>query len=156
MSCGRNRRRPKLSSTFHSRLHNHHESSSPNTQSTEKIHQLSRSRKSNHAENLSKQTSRENTIDFDRFRVIILMYIIFNNFFLKILDDNGNDVTPRLITDYVRINIKNHREDEKSIREIANKRMMENQEPSISDKSIIGTTNLSNSTSHIGTLFSAG
>jgi hypothetical protein len=54
----------------------------------------------------------------------------------------------------VRINIKNRREDE-----IANKRRMENQEPSISEKSIIATTNLSTSTSnmiHTSTLFSAG
>jgi len=59
----------------------------------------------------------------------------------------------------VRINIKNRHEDEKSTTEMANKRMIENQEPSISDKSIIGTINLSTSTSHMvhtGTLFSAG
>ncbi len=65
-------------------------------------------------------------------------------------------MTPRLITDYVRINIKNHREDEKSI---TNKRVIDTQEPFVSDKSIVGTTNLSTSTSHMvhtGTLFSAG
>jgi hypothetical protein len=65
-------------------------------------------------------------------------------------------VTPRLITDYVRINIKNRGEDEKSI---TNKRMTDNQEPSVSDKSIVGTKNSSTSTSHMvhtGTLFSAG
>jgi len=90
------------------------------------------------------------------------MYIFFNDsiyFFPKILDDNGHDVTPRLITDYVRINIKNRREDEKSVTELASKRIIENQEPSVSDKSIIGTINLSTSTSHTvhtGTLFSAG
>lgn len=77
MSCGCNRRRPKLSSTFNSRLHNHHESSSANTQTTKKIHQLSRSRKSNHPDNLSKQISRENTLDFDRFRVIIFFFVLF-------------------------------------------------------------------------------
>jgi len=73
MSSGCNRRRPKLSSTLNSRLHNHHEFASANISSTEKIHQLSRSRKSNHPENLSKQISHENAIDFDRFRVIILL-----------------------------------------------------------------------------------
>ena len=73
MSCGRNRRRPKLPSTFHSRLHNQHGLSSSNMQSTEKIHQLSRSRKSNHLGNLSKQILRENTTDFDRSRVIIFL-----------------------------------------------------------------------------------
>jgi hypothetical protein len=73
MSCGGNRRRPKLSSTRHSRLHNHHESSSVNTQSTEKTHQLSHSRKSNPSRNLSKQIASENAIDFDRFRVILFL-----------------------------------------------------------------------------------
>jgi hypothetical protein len=160
MSCSRNRRRPKVSSIFHSRLHNQHESSLINTQSSEKIHQLSRRRKSNHPGNLSKQILHENTIDFDRFRVIIVL--IFNLillFCLKILDDKGNDVTPRPITDYVRINIQNRREDDKSITETANKRIIENQEPSVSDKSIVGTTSLTTSTSHMahtGTVFSAG
>jgi hypothetical protein len=74
MSCGRNHRRLKLSSTFNSRLHNHHESSITNTQSTGKIHQLSRSRKINHSENLSKQISRENPIDFDQFRVLRFLF----------------------------------------------------------------------------------
>lgn len=73
MSCSRNRRRSKLSSTSNSRLHNRNEFSSANMSSTEKIHQLSRSRKNNHSENLSKQISRENAIDFDRFRVIIFL-----------------------------------------------------------------------------------
>ncbi|CAF0938689.1 unnamed protein product [Rotaria sordida] len=144
MSCGRNRRRPKVSSTFNSRLNNQYESSTVNMQSIEKIHKLSHCRKSNYAGNLSEQTSRENTIDFDRFRI---------------LDDHGNDVTPRLITDYVRINIKNRRDDEKSTTEIVNKRVMENQESSVSDKSILGMTNITTSTSHMlhtGTLFSAG
>jgi hypothetical protein len=43
--------------------------------------------------------------------------------------------------------------------EIANKRTKENQELSVSDKSIVGTTNLTTSTSHMtrtDTLFSAG
>jgi uncharacterized protein YnzC (UPF0291/DUF896 family) len=138
MSCGRNRRRPKLSSTLNSRLYNHPESSSP------KIHSLSHGRKSNHSEPSSKQISRENTDDFDRFRVNIFFktrYVCILRF-SKILDDKGNDVTPRLITDYVRINLKNRREDEKSLTE-----------PSVSER------NLSTSTSqmiHTGTLFSAG
>lgn len=61
-------------------------------------------------------------------------------------------MTPRLITDYVRINIKNQRREDENLR-------TEKAEPSISDKSIIGTTNLSTSTSHMfhtGSLFSAG
>ncbi len=85
------------------------------------------------------------------------MYIFSSN--SKILDDKGNDVTPRLITDYVRIKLKNRREDEKSMTEIANKRIIENPEPSVSERSIIGTINLSTSTSHMihtGTLVSAG
>ncbi|CAF4292487.1 unnamed protein product [Rotaria sp. Silwood2] len=119
MSCGRNRRRPKVFSTFNSRLNNQHESSVVNMQSTEKHHKLSHRRK----------------------------------------NDHGNDVTPRLITDYIRINIKSRREDDKSTTEIANKRVMENQESSVSDKSILGMTNVTTSTSrmvHTGTLFSAG
>ncbi|CAF3432160.1 unnamed protein product [Rotaria sp. Silwood1] len=144
MSCGHNRRRPKVPSKFSTWLTDQHESLVVNTQSTEKNHKLSHSRKSKHTENLSEQTSQENTVDFDRFRI---------------LDDDGNDVTPRLITDYVRINIKNRCEDEKPTTEIANKRVMENQESSVSDKSILGMTNVTTSTSHMihtGTLFSAG
>ena len=79
--------------------------------------------------------------------------------FLQILDDKGNDVTPRLIADYGRIKLKNRREDEKSAMETANKRIVENSEASASERSMIGTINLSTSTSrmiHTGTLFSAG
>ena len=75
---------------------------------------------------------------------------------MEIFDDKGNDVTPRLIKDYVRMNIKDHHENEKSMSDIANK---ESEESSISDKSMIGTRNLTTATSnmvHTGTLFSTG
>jgi hypothetical protein len=81
MSCGRNRRRPKVSSTLNSRLYNHPESSLANTQSTTKIHLLSHGRKSSDSESSSKQTSRENTNDFNRFRV----NIFFKNRYVYIL-----------------------------------------------------------------------
>lgn len=85
MSCGRNRRRPKLTSTFNSRLRNQHEFSSGNTQPTEKVRQLSRSRKSNHHENLSTQKLHENTIECDRFRVrIILNHVNFVELFFHL------------------------------------------------------------------------
>lgn len=82
-----------------------------------------------------------------------------NRFFSQFLDDNGNDVTPRLITDYVRINVKHRHEEEKSITDLGNKRLTENQEPSASEKSVVGTTHFSTTASHMihtGTLFSAG
>lgn len=82
-----------------------------------------------------------------------------NSIFSQILDDQGNDVTPRLITDYVRINIKHRHEEEQSMIDPGNKRTMENQEPSASEKSVIGTTHFSTTASHMmrtGTLFSAG
>ncbi|CAF0742012.1 unnamed protein product [Adineta steineri] len=137
MSCGRNRRRSKLSSTLHG-------SSTANRQSIEKSHQFSSSIKSNHSGKLLKEISRENTTNCDRFRV---------------LDDKGNDVTPRRITDYIRLNIKKHNEEEKPITETGNTRVIENQEKSMSDKSIVSTMNLTTATSNIGrtnTLFSIG
>ena len=73
--------------------------------------------------------------------------------FVEIFDDN-NDTAPRLIKDCVRMNIKDHHDDEKSMNDIAYK---ENEESSISDKSMIDTRNLTTVTSnvvHKGTLFS--
>ncbi|CAF4199724.1 unnamed protein product, partial [Adineta steineri] len=137
MSCGRNRRRSKLSSTLHG-------SSTANMRSIEKSHQFSSSIKSNHSGKLLKEISRENTTNCDRFRI---------------LDDKGNDVTPRRITDYIRLNIKKHSEEEKPITETGNTRIIENQEKSMSDKSIVSTMNLTAATSniaHTNTLFSIG
>ncbi|CAF4317077.1 unnamed protein product, partial [Adineta steineri] len=128
MSCGRNRRRSKLSSTLHG-------SSTANMRSLEKSHQFSSSIKSNHSGKLLKEISRENTTNCDRFRI---------------LDDKGNDVTPRRITDYIRLNIKKHNKEEKAITETGNTRIIENQEKSMSDKSIVSTMNLTTATSNIG------
>ena len=76
--------------------------------------------------------------------------------FVDIFDDNGNDTAPRLIKGYTGMNIKDHHDDEKSMNDIAYK---ENEESSISDKSMIDTRNLTTATSnvvHSGTLFSTG
>ncbi|UJR28757.1 hypothetical protein I4U23_009983 [Adineta vaga] len=139
MSCGRHRRRPKLSSTLNSRFH---ESFLINKQSTSKNSYSSHSKKSDHSENSPKQILPNDHLDLNRCRI---------------LDENGDDVTPRRITDYVRINIPKRHEDEKSVIETMNKRTMDTQERSVSEKSIIGNTNLTTSKSHkfqTDTLFS--
>lgn len=74
------------------------------------------------------------------------------------MDDQGRDVTPKLITNYVRMSIKTHREDEQqSQTDTTSKRIIENRESFVSEKSTIGTNNLSMSTSYMartGTYFS--
>ncbi|CAF2126479.1 unnamed protein product [Rotaria magnacalcarata] len=140
MSCGRHRRRSIVSSTLNSRLNNQHKCSISKTKPTEKFHQISHSREGNHAGNLAEQISRENTMGFDRF---------------QILDDHGTDVTPRLITDYLRVNRKNLREDRKA-REVENKLVLENQEQSVSEKSILNRTNSTSNLVHTAALFSIG
>jgi hypothetical protein len=83
MSCGRNRRRLKLSSTLNSRLYTHPETSSA------KIHLLSHGKKSNPSEPSSKQTSREITNEFDRFRVNVLLELICIDSHIFFLEDFG-------------------------------------------------------------------
>ena len=71
MSCGRHRRRTKVSSVHESRLNNQYEPSVVKSQAIEKNHQLSHSRKSNCIENITGSTSQENKYDSDRFRVTL-------------------------------------------------------------------------------------
>jgi len=66
------------------------------------------------------------------------------------LDEQGHDVTPKLITNYVRMSINTHREDEQpQIDMTSSKRIIENRESFVSEQSTIGTNNLSMSTSHL-------
>ncbi|CAF3188834.1 unnamed protein product [Rotaria socialis] len=141
MSCGRHRRRSIVSSTLNSRLNNQHEGSISKTKPAEKFHHISHRRKCNHAGYLTEQISRENTMRSDRF---------------QILDDHGTDVTPRLITDYLRVNRKNLREDRKSRGEVENQLVLENQEQSASEKSILDRTNSTSNLVHTATVFSIG
>ncbi|CAF3535807.1 unnamed protein product [Rotaria socialis] len=141
MSCGRHRRRSIVSSTLNSGLNNQHEGSISKTKPAEKFHHISHRRKCNHAGYLTEQISRENTMRFDRF---------------QILDDHGTDVTPRLITDYLRVNRKNLREDRKSRGEVENQLVLENQEQSASEKSILDRTNSTSNLVHTATVFSIG
>lgn len=166
MSCGRHRRRPKIFSRFNSRLSSQNESSIATKPLGIKSHQLAENEKANGTRNSSEPILDEKTLNADRFRVSIFIFLTYKLFFkgllgsiLQIFDDDGNDVTPRLITDYVHINIKHLREDLKLVTENTNKRETENRESLISEKSIIGTINATNSTSqiaHIATLVSTG
>lgn len=66
------------------------------------------------------------------------------------MDDQGRDVTPKLITNYIRMSIKTDREDgQQSQTDMASKRIVENRESFISEKSTMGTNNLSTSTSYM-------
>lgn len=78
---------------------------------------------------------------------------------LKILDDQKNDITPRLITDYAQTNIKTCCEDRKIATGLVNDDIVEKQESSNSNQTMVATKNLTTSNSHMihtGTLFSAG
>ena len=79
--------------------------------------------------------------------------------FMQIFDDRGDDVTPRPISDYIRMNVSKPQTSESSNTQAANKQLIENLNSSVSEKSFVGTMNLSTSTARTlptGTLFSAG
>lgn len=68
-------------------------------------------------------------------------------------------MTPRPISAYIRMKVFNLRAAEPSSTQTANKQLIENLNSSVSEKSFIGTMNLTTSTSRTlptGTLFSAG
>ncbi|CAF1278778.1 unnamed protein product [Adineta ricciae] len=119
MSCGQNRRRPKRSSIYKSKLD---ESSSSNTRSSSKTTYSPYSRRNTSSKTSLKQILQKNPSDFDRFRIV---------------DENGNDVTPRRIADVVQIKIQKKYEEET----VGHKRNTDNQERSVSEASIVANTN---------------
>lgn len=69
MSCGRNRRRTKISSKFTSPSIDRHSFSMGNTQLEKNFHQTSYSRISAQKRNSLEQPSQQNIIDLNQFRV---------------------------------------------------------------------------------------
>ncbi|CAF0934897.1 unnamed protein product [Adineta ricciae] len=134
MSCGQNRRRPKRSSTYRSKLD---ESSSNNTRSSSKTTRSPYSKRNSSSKTSLKQISQKNPSDFDRFRIV---------------DENGNDVTPRRIADDVQIKIQKKYEEET----IGNKRNTDNQERSVSETSVVANTNSTSRKLPTETAFSTG